>query len=108
MTVFSPRSSADGYDATQIGIVNALTNLVNTRWEGDWWTAIFAYSMLIPQTIGGCRLSMTGRTGADLIVMSLLSLGLWGAIWAVVASLASTMCVVTRSPCGNPAASHSL
>ena len=30
-------------------------------------------------------------TGADLIVISLLSLGLWAGIWAVVASLAAAV-----------------
>ena len=63
--------------------------------EGNWWTANFRV-VLILYTVRGLSAEPFAKRdpddpsdiGASLIVISLLSLGLWAAIWGIVASLA--------------------
>jgi hypothetical protein len=80
------------------GIVNALTNLMNTRWRGlvdseirlqsaytakDWRLRAELFQKRAPDD--------RPDTGPTLIVTLLLSLALWAGIWGVVGSLAATV-----------------
>jgi hypothetical protein len=79
-----------------IGIINALTNLAHTRWRGLVDSKIrshVGYSDWTLTTEPSERRAPYDRpdTGAYLIVISLLSLGIWAGIWAIFASFASAV-----------------
>ena len=91
-----PRSSFDTTTCDAIGIINALTNLANTRWRGLVDSKIrshVGYSDWTLTTEPSERRAPYDRpdTGAYLIVILLLSLGIWAGIWAVFASFASVL-----------------
>ena len=90
------RSSFDTTTCDAIGIINALTNLANTRWRGLVDSKIrshVGYSDWTLTTEPSERRAPYDRpdTGAYLIVILLLSLGIWAGIWAVFASFASVL-----------------
>jgi len=77
------------------GMINALPNLVNTRWRGLVDSEIRSHSACSAKD---WRLPAQSFEEADqpnagptLIVTLLLSLALWAGIWGIVSSLASTV-----------------
>jgi hypothetical protein len=80
------------------GIVNALANLVNTRWRGlldseiRLHSAYTAKDWRLPAELFQKRApDDRPHTGPTLIVTLLLSLAFWAGMWGVVGSLAATV-----------------